>query len=173
MMQTRTNVPLGLTRQQLLLQAQLRLRITMKHVYSHGQNVGSECADHAAALGALGFISNQNMNTRWARPPFGSATLLCACGNMYVIFFVLREKDAHACPTGAFRKLVKCPVLCFSEHPCVPPGPRCSIMLCVWLSRHARARFIFQFLIGRSWVTMDFSGTSSDELEEHKAWNPM
>ena len=29
------------------------------------------------------------------------------------------------------------------------------------------------FFRRRSWVTMDFSDTSSDELEEHNAWNPM
>ena len=80
--QTRTNVPLGLTSQQLLLQAQLRLRIAMQHVYRHGQKRGYECADHAAALGALGLISNQNIDTRWVRPSCDSATQLGACGNM-------------------------------------------------------------------------------------------
>ena len=33
---SRTNVPLGSTSQRLLLQAQVRLHITMQHVYSHG-----------------------------------------------------------------------------------------------------------------------------------------
>ena len=73
MIQARTNVPLGLLSQQLLLQAQLRLRITMQYVYSHGQNVGNECADRAAALGDTWFISNQNNNTRRVHPFF----LLC------------------------------------------------------------------------------------------------
>ena len=40
MIQTRTKVPLGLTSQQLLLQAQLRQRITMQDIYNHGPNVG-------------------------------------------------------------------------------------------------------------------------------------
>ena len=40
--QSRTNEPLGGTSQQLLLQTQLRMRITMQHIYSHGQNVGDE-----------------------------------------------------------------------------------------------------------------------------------
>ena len=28
-------------------------------------------------------------------------------------------------------------------------------------------------LYGRSWVIVDFSDTSSEELDEHNAWNPM
>ena len=59
----------------------------MKHVYGHGQNEGNECADHAAALGALGFTSNQNMNTRWVRPSFGTSTLFDACVTWMFFFF--------------------------------------------------------------------------------------
>ena len=43
----------------------------MQHIYSHAQNLGNECADHAAALGAFGLVSNQDMSARWARPLFG------------------------------------------------------------------------------------------------------
>ena len=39
--------PWMLTSQRLLLQVQLRLRITVQHIYSHAQNLGNECADHA------------------------------------------------------------------------------------------------------------------------------
>ena len=49
--QSRANVTLGLTCQGLLLQILLRLRFTLQHIYSHAQNSGNECADHAAALG--------------------------------------------------------------------------------------------------------------------------
>ena len=63
--QSRTNVRLGVTSQQLLLQVQLRIRFTLRHTYSHGGNVGNHCADHAAALGALGFVSSKNVVTRW------------------------------------------------------------------------------------------------------------
>ena len=91
MIQTRTNVPLGWTGQQLLLQAQLRLRITVQHVYGHGQNVENECLDHAAALGALGRISNQNINTRWVYPSFDSTTLLGPSGNTDEMLHVLRK----------------------------------------------------------------------------------
>ena len=47
----RTHVQLGLSCQQLLLKVQRRLRFTMPHVYSHAENLGNECAYHAAALG--------------------------------------------------------------------------------------------------------------------------
>ena len=63
--QSRTNVRLGMTSQQCLVQAQLRLRITMHRIVSHGQNVGNEGADRAAACGALGLTSNQNTWNRW------------------------------------------------------------------------------------------------------------
>ena len=44
MIQTRTNVPLGFTGQQPLLQARLRLRITVQHVYTHEQDMVNESA---------------------------------------------------------------------------------------------------------------------------------
>ena len=52
----------------------LRPRITMQHMFSHGQNVGNECADHAAALGALGFTSNHNISARWNHTSFDATT---------------------------------------------------------------------------------------------------
>ena len=54
----RTHVQFGLSCQQLLLKVQLRLRFTMQHVNRHAENVGNECADHGAALGAFGLVSN-------------------------------------------------------------------------------------------------------------------
>ena len=99
------------------------------------------------SLGALRFISNQHINARWVRPSFDSATLLGAGGNMDEICtcFTRREKDAHACPTDSLQRLVECLVPCLLEGPCVPPGSRCSIVLCVWLSRRVRAPFVFPF----------------------------
>ena len=35
----------------------------MQHVCGHTGNLGNECADHAAALGALGLVSNHNLAT--------------------------------------------------------------------------------------------------------------
>ena len=51
-------VQLALACQQSLIHAQRRLRLTMQHVHGHGENLGNECADHAAALGTFGLISN-------------------------------------------------------------------------------------------------------------------
>ena len=125
--QTRTNVHVGLTSQQLLLQTQLRMRITMQHIYSHRQNLLNECADHAAALSALGFISNQNVFDRWAHPSFDSATLFDACGNLDVFFFkkkILRDVKRTHMPVQQFQfrrqRCVSCP--CLSDVFCAPPG---------------------------------------------------
>ena len=49
------------------------LRLAMQHVYGHGGNPGNECADHAAALGSLGLISNHNIATRWVRHTFDTS----------------------------------------------------------------------------------------------------
>ena len=49
----RTHVQLGLSCQQLLLKVKHSLPFTMQHVYSHAENLGNECADHAAVLGAF------------------------------------------------------------------------------------------------------------------------
>ena len=69
--------PFRLTRQRLLLQVQLKLRFTMQHISSHAQNLGNECSDHAAALGA-----NQNIHTRLTHFSFDSTTLFAVCGNL-------------------------------------------------------------------------------------------
>ena len=52
--QARTHVQLALACQRSMLCAELRFRLTMKHVYRHSGNLGNQCADHAAALGSLG-----------------------------------------------------------------------------------------------------------------------
>ena len=69
--QSRANVPLELTRHRLLLQVQIRLPITMQHIYIH-----------AAALGAHCLISNQNMHTRWVHSSFDSMSCFAACDNL-------------------------------------------------------------------------------------------
>ena len=45
----------------------------MQHVYGHTWNLGNECADHAAALGTFGLVSNHNLATRWARHNFDTS----------------------------------------------------------------------------------------------------
>ena len=53
-LQARTHVQLAC--QQSMPNVQHGMRLAMQHVYGHISNVGDECADHAAALGALGFV---------------------------------------------------------------------------------------------------------------------
>ena len=79
---TRTHVQLGLSCQQLLLKVQHKVRFTLQHVYSHAENLGNECADHAAALGAFCLVSQHNLSTRWARHSFDSASC-CATLEMF------------------------------------------------------------------------------------------
>ena len=51
----------------------VQLALTCHHVYGHAWNLGNECADHAAALGLLGFISSHNDATRWCRHNFDTS----------------------------------------------------------------------------------------------------
>ena len=60
-MHAHTHVQLGLSCQRLLLKVQRWLRLTMQHVHS-AENLGNECADHAAALGTFGLVSKQNIH---------------------------------------------------------------------------------------------------------------
>ena len=50
LIQARTRVQLALACERSMIFAQRKLRLTMQHVYGHSGNLGSECADHAAAL---------------------------------------------------------------------------------------------------------------------------
>ena len=61
----RTHGQLGLSCQQLSLKVQLRPLFTMQRFYSHAENLGNECSDHAAALGTFGLVSNHNLSARW------------------------------------------------------------------------------------------------------------
>ena len=92
--------------QHLLLQAQLRIRITLCH--SHGGNVGHECVDHAAALGALRFIASDNGSTRWLHPLLNTANLVRECNNLDEIQNCLcaarrRHTPAHQTRAGIER----------------------------------------------------------------------
>ena len=72
----KNNVRLAGFGRHLFLQAQLRVFLTLLHVYSHGSNAGKECADHAAALGALGLVSKHIFVERWSPPRFNTTALL-------------------------------------------------------------------------------------------------
>ena len=56
-----------------MLKVQHWLRLTMHHVYGHTGNLGNDCADHAAALGTFGLVSNHNVSTRWVRHNFDTS----------------------------------------------------------------------------------------------------
>ena len=45
-------------------------------------NLGNECADHAAALGAIGLVSTHNLATRWVRHNFDTPSSFGACNNI-------------------------------------------------------------------------------------------
>ena len=45
-------------------------------------NLGNECADHAAALGAFGLVSSHNLATRWARHNFDTSACFGSCNNI-------------------------------------------------------------------------------------------
>ena len=103
--QTRANVSVGLTCQRLLLKIQLRMRFTMQHIYSHAQNLGNECADHAAALGAFGIVSNHNIRTRWTHPSFDSNSSFAPCDNLGDVLQV--SHDVRTARLSASPRLVR------------------------------------------------------------------
>ena len=80
--QARTHVQLALSCQQSLLKVQHRLRFTMQHVYDHAENLRNECADHAAALGAFGLVSNHNPFHALDASLFDSASCFATCYNL-------------------------------------------------------------------------------------------
>ena len=51
-------------------------------VYRHTGNLGNECADHAAALGSLGLVSNHNLATRSVRHSFDTSACFGDCNNI-------------------------------------------------------------------------------------------
>ena len=80
--QARTHVQLALACQRSMLKVQYRLRFTMQHVYGHTGNLGHECADHAAALGALGLVSSHNLCPRWTHHSFDTAACFASCNDI-------------------------------------------------------------------------------------------
>ena len=56
--------------------------LTMQHVYGHIGNLGNGCADHAAALGTLGLVSNHNLAARWVRHNFYTSACFGSCNNI-------------------------------------------------------------------------------------------
>ena len=89
--QARTHAQLALSCQQLLLKVQYTLRFTSQHVYGQAENFGNECADHAAALGAFGLVSNHNFSTRWKHHSFDSASYFATFYNLGDVLEKLRD----------------------------------------------------------------------------------
>ena len=63
----------------------------MQHVYGHTKNLGNKCADHAAALGALGLISSHCLTVRWARQTLDNAACFETCNNIGDVLEKLRD----------------------------------------------------------------------------------
>ena len=91
--QPRTNVRVAGSSQQLFLQVQLRVSLTLRHIYGHKRNVGNVCANHAAALGALGFVS-----ARWQSLRFDTSNLARKCHDLIDIQHRLRDARGEHTP---------------------------------------------------------------------------
>ena len=115
--QARTHVQLALACQRSMLCAQHRLRLTMQHVYGHTGNLGSECADHAAALGSLGLISSRNVDTRWFHHNFDTSACCHGCNNISEILERLHRTGTEATsqPQDGSQCCVHHRVLCVSH----------------------------------------------------------
>ena len=75
--QARTHVQLARACQQSMFCVQHRLPLTMQNVCGLTGNLGSEYANHAAALGSFGLISSPNITSRWGRHNFDTSA---CCG---------------------------------------------------------------------------------------------
>ena len=84
--QARTHVQLALACQRSMIFAHHKLRLTMQHVYGHSGNPGTECADHAAALGTFGLAPNHNVATHWIHHNFDASMCFDGCNNIAEIF---------------------------------------------------------------------------------------
>ena len=145
---SRADVTLGLTCQRLLLQIQLRLRITMQHICGHAQNLGNECADHACALGTYGLSSNHNIRTRWTRSSFDSNSLFAQSDNLDDALQVLRNaRTAHAPAPQRMVRHTWC-------APCL------SVVSCL------RLRFFFFYLVNCA----PFGSVNADALFSIGRW---
>ena len=76
------HVQLALACQQSMPSVQHRLRLTVQHVYGDTGNLGNECADHAAAFGTFGLVSNHNLAARWVRLDFDTSACFGSCNNI-------------------------------------------------------------------------------------------
>ena len=87
--------------------------------------------------------------------------VLVATWTQFCVFFAQGETGRTRLCHGFRPQVSEVSFPCFPKDSCDPLGSRFSILLCVWFSRCARAPFALTSFFGRSWVTMDFSDTSS------------
>ena len=93
--QSRTNVCLGDDKTAVPFhRSSLRIRITPRQIYSHAGNVGNECADHPAALGALSFVCVTTMSA----PSFNTTNLVNECNNLDEVRQCLCDPRRHPTP---------------------------------------------------------------------------
>ena len=73
---------------------------TLRHIYSHGGNVGNKCADHAAALGTLGFCVQSQCQCTMA----ASSVRHCQpCEGIAMTLLTLNFHCAHVASTHHHR----------------------------------------------------------------------
>ena len=147
---------------------------TVQHIYSHAQNLGNECADHAAALGTYGLTSNHNTRTRWTRSSFDSNSLFARCDNLDDALQVLRNaRTAHA---PAPQHLVRS-----WRH----GSRRVSPWSLVYVSSSFSSFWTFVRHLAQSmqaplspvedigWQWMNQTSSDSVDFNEHNIWNPV
>ena len=93
--------------------------------------MGNECADHAAALEALGFVSNHNVSARWAHQSFNIANLVRECENTTKFSTVfLSLEDSTRLATIICCEVATCPSACLAVlHSACSTTPSYSTLL--------------------------------------------
>ena len=166
--QARTHVQLALECQQSLVHAQRRLRFTMQHVYGHSGNLVNECADHAAALGTFGLISNHHFATRWTRHNFEDSACVDGCNNISEILERLQHirkcNDVSPGQGMAMVFLIRSTVsLCTSRE----------LKSCVSLALRFFSVLLFSHQVMDRLSSSASTVPSIDDYFEHNMWNPL
>ena len=168
--QARTHVQLALACRRSMIFAQRKLRLTTQHAYGHSGNPGNECADHAAALGTLGFTSNHNVATRWIHHNFDASACFDGCHNITEILERLQRIRTDAASPSQNEELAFCS----------PSSSSC--LLCISRDLSSCVSFALSlFPLGSCFLKQVMHRLSSsastvpsiDEYFEHNVWNPL
>ena len=113
----------------------------MQHIYSRAQNLGNECAEHAAALGAFGLVSNQDMSARWARPLFDCISCFSTCDSLRDVLDKLRDVRTARASASQQEQVFGCRFILDLLVTCLVSMFVFLILCCfvVWLSRCRRS----------------------------------